>query len=120
MGAKEITTWSELQELMTDADLTATDVLFIIAKHCSDNISIRLKHNCNASANVWLSRFNTLNNYIVNEAMSSLSIQQQMEEIVEDMCSKYCKWPDLWDEEAEGIELCESDICANCPLNRLV
>lgn len=48
------------------------------------------------------------------------TIPQILEEAVEQMCSKYCKYPEQWDEEAEGIELCESDICKNCPLNRLV
>ena len=48
------------------------------------------------------------------------TIPRILEEVIETICSKYCKYPDLWDEEAEGIELCESDICVNCPLNRLV
>ncbi len=42
-----------------------------------------------------------------------------LEAVVDDMCQNYCKYPDNWDEEAEGVELSESDICANCPLNRL-
>ena len=48
------------------------------------------------------------------------SIPQILEDIVNEMCDKYCKYPQEWDEEAEGIELSDSDICANCPLNRLV
>lgn len=47
------------------------------------------------------------------------TITKQIEEIVEDVCNHYCKWPELWDEEAEGCELSESNICANCPLSRL-
>jgi hypothetical protein len=47
------------------------------------------------------------------------TIPQLLEAIVEDMCHNYCKYPDNYDEEAEGIELSESEICANCPLNRL-
>ena len=47
------------------------------------------------------------------------SIPQILEDIVSEMCSKYCKWPEQWDEELWGMELSESDICANCPLNRL-
>lgn len=35
------------------------------------------------------------------------------------MCDLYCKYPQIWDEEKEGKELCESEICANCPLNVL-
>lgn len=48
------------------------------------------------------------------------SISQILEDIVNEMCNKYCKWPLQWDEEAQGCELSESDVCANCPLNRLV
>mgnify|MGYP006874694103 CR=1 FL=1 len=48
------------------------------------------------------------------------TIAQQLEEVVEEMCDKYCKWPEKWDEEMEGCELCESSICQNCPLNKLV
>lgn len=49
-----------------------------------------------------------------------MTIPQILEEVVEEMCQKYCKYPEQWDEEAEGVELSESDICVNCPLNRLV
>lgn len=52
--------------------------------------------------------------------MSDKTIAQQVQEIVEDMCRNYCKWPEKWDEEMEGCELSESSICENCPLNRLV
>lgn len=45
--------------------------------------------------------------------------ENDREQAKADMCQNYCKYPDIWDEEKEGIELCESDICANCPLNRL-
>ena len=48
------------------------------------------------------------------------NIVKQLNQIVEDVCQNYCKYPDNWDEDKEGVELCESDICANCPLNRLV
>lgn len=40
-------------------------------------------------------------------------------EIVEDMCTNYCKYPNQWNEEKEGCELSESEVCANCPLNKL-
>lgn len=42
-----------------------------------------------------------------------------LSEIADEICDKYCKYPDTWDEEAEGVQLCESEICQNCPLNRL-
>lgn len=47
------------------------------------------------------------------------SISKQLEEIANEICEKICKWPDQWDEEKEGCELCESEHCTNCPLNRL-
>ena len=48
-----------------------------------------------------------------------MTISEQIEEIASEICRNYCKYPDTWDEEAEGMELCESDHCKNCPLNRL-
>lgn len=42
-----------------------------------------------------------------------------IQEVSEDLCNNYCKYPDSWDEEKEGIPLEDSDICTNCPLNRL-
>lgn len=50
---------------------------------------------------------------------NSQSISEILEEVKDEICSKYCKWPDKWDEEEEGIELSESTLCKNCPLNRL-
>ena len=47
------------------------------------------------------------------------SITEILNEILEDICNNYCKYPEQWDEEKEGCELCESDICMNCPLNRI-
>jgi len=48
------------------------------------------------------------------------SIVDILNETTEDICNNYCKYPSIWDEEKEGVELCESKICLNCPLNRLV
>ena len=47
------------------------------------------------------------------------TVTEQIEEIKDDICNNYCKWPDVWDEEAEGCDLTESDYCRDCPLNRL-
>lgn len=47
------------------------------------------------------------------------TISQQLEEVVNEICNHYCKYPDIWDEEKEGCELSESEVCTNCPLNRL-
>lgn len=48
------------------------------------------------------------------------TIVQQVQEVVDEMCNNYCKYPETWNEEAEGCELSESEVCANCPLSRLV
>ena len=47
------------------------------------------------------------------------SITEQIEEIKEDICNNYCKYPDTWDEQKEGCELIDREHCQNCPLNRL-
>lgn len=33
------------------------------------------------------------------------SIAQELEDIANDFCRNYCKWPDEWDEIKEGCEL---------------
>ena len=47
------------------------------------------------------------------------TITEQIQEVADDFCDNYCKYPDIWDEEKEGCKLSESDHCRNCPLNRL-
>lgn len=47
------------------------------------------------------------------------SIPQLLEEIANRFCDKYCKYPNTWDEEKEGCELCDSGVCAECPINQL-
>ena len=48
-----------------------------------------------------------------------MSITEIIEDVKADICNNYCKYPHIFDEESEGCELCESDICTNCPLGRL-
>ena len=50
-----------------------------------------------------------------------MSITEIIEEIKTAMCNDYCRFPREreWVEEEEGQELCENDVCAACPLNRL-
>ena len=62
-----------------------------------------------------------------------MTISQMLEEISNEMCDKRCKFPAIYkvvNDEPDsfegqmygdliGIELCESDYCRNCPLNRL-
>ena len=47
------------------------------------------------------------------------TISEEFEDIKEQMCRNYCKYTDTWDEEVMGYELCESEVCAQCPLTRL-
>lgn len=47
------------------------------------------------------------------------SISLELEHIAAEICNNYCKYPERWDAEKEGMELYESAICKNCPLNRL-
>lgn len=46
-------------------------------------------------------------------------VSKIIQEVADEICSHYCKYPEVWDEENEGCELSESEICQNCPLNRL-
>lgn len=48
------------------------------------------------------------------------TLAEQLEEIVKTMCDDYCRYPREWDEDAEGVPLCESETCAACPLNKLI
>lgn len=34
-----------------------------------------------------------------------MTIAEELEKIAEEICRNYCKYPDSWDEEKEGIEL---------------
>ena len=43
----------------------------------------------------------------------------ELEDIKAAICNDYCRYPREWDEEEEGCELCESDVCAACPLSKL-
>lgn len=46
------------------------------------------------------------------------NIARRLEEIANDICVHYCKWPEQYDEEEhDGVELTDSEICSNCPLN---
>lgn len=49
--------------------------------------------------------------------MAEKTATQIIEEVRDEMCNKYCKYPDLWDDE--NGELCDSEECQNCPLNKL-
>ena len=53
------------------------------------------------------------------EAEGQKSVPQILGDIADRFCDNYCKYPEIWDEEKEGCELCESDICVKCPINRL-
>lgn len=43
-----------------------------------------------------------------------------MDQVIEEMCDKYCKYPEIWEKEHPGEDLSEYGPCAvECPLNRL-
>ena len=43
-----------------------------------------------------------------------------LDEVINDICNEYCKYPNIYDpEEHDGVELCDSEICENCPVNRI-
>lgn len=50
---------------------------------------------------------------------ADMTVSEQIEAIAEEICNHYCKYPDLWDEEAEGEPLESSHVCKNCPFTRL-
>ena len=47
------------------------------------------------------------------------TITEQLEEIKEQVCTQLCKWPNIWDEEEEGMELADREHCKECPLNKM-
>lgn len=49
----------------------------------------------------------------------AVNIPKALQGIADEICDKYCKYPDTWDEEKEGCALCDSEICKNCPLSLL-
>ena len=48
-----------------------------------------------------------------------MTVSETLNEVVEEMRNKYCKFPETWDEDKEGVDLSDSDIFKNCPLNKL-
>ena len=60
--------------------------------------------------------------YLMTERTGTMNetktIPQQLEAIAEAICNDYCRYPLTWNEEVDG-ELADSEVCANCPLNRL-
>ena len=56
----------------------------------------------------------------VSSDNNSVTIPTLLQQVADEICDKYCKWPVLWDAEKEGCDLSESDICMNCPLTRLI
>ena len=46
-------------------------------------------------------------------------IHETFEEVKNAICNDYCRYPRTWDADTEGMELDESAICEDCPMNRL-
>lgn len=55
----------------------------------------------------------------IRENRKERTIPEIVEDVKCEICRDYCKYPDIWDEEAEEMELIDSEHCQNCPLNRL-
>lgn len=53
------------------------------------------------------------------DGVSTQNVRVIIEQACAEFCDKYCKWPDLFDEEAEGCPLEDSEHCRNCPSQRL-
>jgi len=53
---------------------------------------------------------------IVQRQIDKVELQQAAEGI----CRNYCKYPEIWDEDAMECELAESHICGNCPMAELI
>lgn len=43
----------------------------------------------------------------------------KIEKAINSICDHYCKYPTIWDEEKEGCDLANSEVCRNCPLNSI-
>lgn len=57
---------------------------------------------------------------MAEEKEKKQTVTQIIGEVTEEMCDKYCRYPGEWNpDEHDGMELFESEICANCPLQRL-
>ena len=47
------------------------------------------------------------------------TITKQLNDIAERFCNDYCRYPREWNEKEEGMELSESSVCENCPINKI-
>lgn len=51
--------------------------------------------------------------------MNEKKISEILEDIASEICDHYCKYPSEYKpEEHDGVDLCESEICAECPLTK--
>lgn len=59
----------------------------------------------------------------MQERSESVTVVETIEEVVERMCSDYCKFPERYEKEYgdsdEGLKKMFEDHCDSCPLNRL-
>ncbi len=56
--------------------------------------------------------------FIYEGMMLVKDLKKTMTKDAEGICTKLCKYPDIWDEDEEGGPLSDSDMCENCPLNK--
>lgn len=65
-------------------------------------------------------RIMKINNLNVEETEKPKTVTQLIEEIAEDFCNCYCKYPDMYNGLGdEAIDLMYENHCNNCPINRL-
>lgn len=53
------------------------------------------------------------------DGVSTQNVRTIIEQACAEFCDKYCKWPEKWNTEKEGMKLCESEHCEKCPVNWL-
>ncbi len=58
--------------------------------------------------------------YVAKKKLAMKQREIEYEDIKTQICSHYCKYTDIWDEEKEGCKLSESERCANCPLHEII
>lgn len=51
--------------------------------------------------------------------MKEKTISQLLEEVANEICDHYCKYPMLYTSDNESVELLVEEHCAECPLNRI-
>jgi len=54
----------------------------------------------------------------MSEEKKEKTARDIIEEVCNEICNHYCKYPDIWDEEKDGVMI-DNKCSIDCPLNRL-